>query len=45
MIEAGAIQPCAFKASENQNPIIVQWDQVRRSIGVTSQSMFDLLLR
>lgn len=42
MIDAGAIQLCAFRASENQKPNMVQADQVRRSRGVTSQSMFVL---
>jgi len=42
IIEAGAIHPWALRASENQKPIIVQCDQIRRSTGVTSQSMFDL---
>ena len=42
IIDAGAIQLCAFKASENQYPNMVQEDQVRRSRGVTSQSMLVL---
>lgn len=42
MMEAGAIQLCALRASENQYPNMVQADQVRRSTGVTSQSMLVL---
>lgn len=40
---AGAIQPCAFRASENQNPNMVKALHVRRSRGVTSMSMFVLV--
>ena len=42
MMEAGAIQLWALRASENQYPNMVQADHVRRSMGVTSQSMLVL---
>jgi len=42
MMEAGAIQLWAFKASENQYPNMVHADHVRLSKGVTSKSMLDL---
>jgi len=42
MMEAGAIQLWALRASLNQYPNIVQADQVRRSSGVTSMSMLVL---
>jgi hypothetical protein len=42
MMAAGASQPCAFKASENQKPSMVHGPQTRRSGGVTSISMLVL---
>jgi hypothetical protein len=39
MMAAGASHPCAFSASENQKPNMVQGLQMRRSRGVTSISM------
>jgi hypothetical protein len=41
-MDAGASQPCAFNASENQKPSMVHGVHVRRSSGVTSQSMLVL---
>lgn len=43
MIEEGACQPCAFSASEIQNPRMVRDVQVLLLSGVTSLSMFDHL--
>ena len=42
MMEAGAIQLWALRASENQYPKMVHDVHVRRSRGVTSQSMLVL---
>lgn len=42
MMEAGAIQLWALRASENQYPKMVHDVHVRRSMGVTSQSILVL---
>lgn len=39
MMELGASQPCALRASLHQNPIIVHDVHVRLCSGVTSESM------